>query len=86
MKNIYEVLRQKELDRSRLEKEVAALRVAAQLLLEEAQEAGDHFVGSESTSSASPAALPIRTEQPVAHDTPRPARAVGGEVRVKGWP
>ena len=86
MKNIYEVLRQKELDRSRLEKEVAALRVAAQLLLEEAQEAGDHFVGSAPTSSGSPTALPIRTEQPVAHDTSQPARAAGGEARVKAWP
>jgi hypothetical protein len=33
MRNIYEVLRQKELDVSRLQKEVEALRVAAPLLL-----------------------------------------------------
>ena len=32
MKNVYEVLRQKELQVSRLEKEVEALRVAAPLL------------------------------------------------------
>ena len=32
MKNIYEVLRQKELEVSRVEKEVEALRVAAPLL------------------------------------------------------
>jgi len=32
MKNVYEVLRQKELEVSRLEKEVEALRVAAPLL------------------------------------------------------
>jgi hypothetical protein len=32
MKNVYEVLRQKELEVSRLEKEVGALRVAAPLL------------------------------------------------------
>ena len=35
MKNVYEVLRQKELELSRLEKEVEALRVAAPLLSEE---------------------------------------------------
>jgi hypothetical protein len=35
MKDIYEVLRQKELDLSRLEKEIAALRVAAPLLSED---------------------------------------------------
>jgi hypothetical protein len=33
MKNVYEVLRQKELELSRLEKEVEALRVAAPLLV-----------------------------------------------------
>src|ERR1700694_3457350 len=35
MKNVYEVLRQKELELSRLEKEVEALRVAAPLLSED---------------------------------------------------
>ncbi len=35
MKNVYEVLRQKELELTRLEKEVEALRVAAPLLSEE---------------------------------------------------
>jgi hypothetical protein len=34
MKNVYEVLRQKELEVSRVEKEVEALRVAAPLLSE----------------------------------------------------
>ena len=32
MKNVYEVLRQKELEKSRLQEEVEALRVAAPLL------------------------------------------------------
>ena len=45
MKDIYEVLRQKEHDRSRLEKEVEALRVAAPLLAgdedKEARNAGN---------------------------------------------
>ena len=35
MKNVYEVLRQKELELSKLEKEVEALRVAAPLLSED---------------------------------------------------
>lgn len=35
MKNVYEVLRQKELELSRAEKEVEALRVAAPLLSED---------------------------------------------------
>ena len=35
MKNVYEVLRQKELELTRLEKEVEALRVAAPLLSDE---------------------------------------------------
>jgi hypothetical protein len=39
MKNVYEVLRQKELEISRLKKEVEALRVAAPLL-SEGEEAG----------------------------------------------
>ena len=40
MKNVYEVLRQKELDVSRLEIEVKALRVVAPLL-SEGHDAGD---------------------------------------------
>jgi len=35
MKNVYEVLREKELEVSRLEAEVEALRIAAPLLSEE---------------------------------------------------
>jgi len=35
MKNVYEVLRQKEMELTRLEKEVEALRVVAPLLSEE---------------------------------------------------
>ena len=42
MKNVYEVLRQKELEVSRLEEEVKALRVAAPLLLEDEEAENDH--------------------------------------------
>ena len=37
MKNIYEVLRQKELEVSRLEEEVEALRIAAPLVAEDVE-------------------------------------------------
>ena len=42
MKNVYEVLRQKELEVSRLEIEIEALRVAAPLLLEDGEFQDDH--------------------------------------------
>ena len=42
MKNVYEVLRQKELEVSRLKKEVEALRVAAPLLSEGEEAGNDH--------------------------------------------
>jgi hypothetical protein len=42
MKNVYEVLRQKELEVSRLQKEVEALRVAAPLLSEDTEAEDDH--------------------------------------------
>lgn len=56
MKNVYEVLRQKELELSRLEKEVEALRVAAPLLSED---------GEVEEDDSHP------TLQPAANDTPR---------------
>jgi hypothetical protein len=42
MKNVYEVLRQKELELSRLQQEVAALWVAAPLLSEDGEAEDDH--------------------------------------------
>ena len=42
MKNVYEVLRQKELEKSRLEEEVEALRVAAPLLLADGEAENDN--------------------------------------------
>jgi hypothetical protein len=41
MKNVYEVLRQKELEVSRLKKEVEALRVAAPLVSEDGEAKDD---------------------------------------------
>jgi hypothetical protein len=42
MRDVYEVLRQKELEVSRLQKEVEALRVAAPLLLADGEAEDDH--------------------------------------------
>jgi hypothetical protein len=42
MRDVYEVLRQKELEMSRLQKEIEALRVAAPLLLADGEAEDDH--------------------------------------------
>ncbi len=84
MKNVYEVLRQKELELSRLEREVEALRVAAPLLAE------DNAVLAEATNNkpalANGPQQPIRIPQPAANPAPQPARAVGWEDAGKRWP
>jgi hypothetical protein len=88
MKNVYEVLRQKELELARLEKEVEALRVAAPLL-SDGQESVAEAVNSKPTLTASAAAQqPIRIPQPAAAaGAPQPAaRAAGWEDTAKRWP
>lgn len=88
MKNVYEVLRQKEMELTRLEKEVEALRLVAPLLSEEA-------VGKENMSevkSVMPAA--VNASQPTrmavspspAIAAPQPVRAAGWEDTAKRWP
>ncbi|MEY2395243.1 MAG: hypothetical protein QOF94_1588 [Acidobacteriaceae bacterium] len=72
MKNVYEVLREKEIEVSRVEKEVEALRVVAPLL-SEGEEAGADNKPRRATSSAVDA-------------TPQPDRAVGSEDRTRGRP
>ncbi len=76
MKNVYEVLRQKELELARLEKEVEALRIAAPLLSE------DKEADASSKSAAVPTAVP---QQPVRVPTPAVAAAGGREARPAGW-
>ena len=86
MKNVYEVLRQKELELSRLEKEVEALRVAAPLLSDDKDLSSDTAASAKPTlTTAAPAQQqPIRIPQPaVAQPT---ARAAGWEDTAKRWP
>jgi asparagine synthetase A len=70
MKKVYEVLRQKELEVSRLKKEVEALRVAAPLLSEGEEGRSDNKPRS-ATSTA-------------VNAPPQPDRAAGWEA--KRWP
>jgi len=89
MKNVYEVLRQKELELARLEKEVEALRVAAPLLSDD-KESGIETTLSKPTLASAPAVQqPIRIPQPAvaAAATAQPAaRAAGWEESAKRWP
>lgn len=73
MKNIYEVIRQKELQLQQVQKELDALKMAASLLNDTAaQEAGAAGVGS---TRASGQAIPIEVA----------ARAAASET-TKRWP
>jgi len=85
MKNVYEVLRQKELELTRLEKEVEALRIAAPLLSEEMKESMAE--PPKPTLTATAPQQPIRIPSPaVAAAVNAPARAAGWEDAAKRWP
>ena len=84
MKNVYEVLRQKELELTRLEKEVEALRIAAPLLSEEKETLAEAPKPS-LTTNVPP--QPVRIPQAVAAQSgSQPARAAGWEEAAKRWP
>ena len=86
MKNVYEVLRQKELELARLEKEVEALRVAAPLLSDEKESVTDTAMAKPTLTAAAPAPQqPIRIPQPAVNQVPT-ARAAGWEDTAKRWP
>jgi hypothetical protein len=87
MKNVYEVLRQKELELARLEKEVEALRVVAPLLSDEGKEMAA-TEGAKPTLATAPAVQqPIRLPQPAVNvAAAQPARAAGWEDAAKRWP
>jgi hypothetical protein len=84
MKNVYEVLRQKELELTRLEKEVEALRVAAPLLSDEKETLAEV---NKSNLAATPSPQPVRVTPVVAaQGGAQPARAAGWEDAAKRWP
>ena len=83
MKNVYEVLRQKEMELTRLEKEVEALRLVAPLLSEEKEMA--------EMKSVLPTAVngpqqPIRIPAPPSVPAAQPVRAAGWDDTAKRWP
>ena len=84
MKNVYEVLRQKELELARLEKEVEALRVAAPLLSEEKGEPAAE--SPKPTLTTAPPQQPIRIPAAVAQAVNTAPRAAGWEEAAKRWP
>ena len=86
MKNVYEVLRQKEMELTRLEKEVEALRLVAPLLSEEKEGVSEISKPALATAvnSAQTARIPVPT--PPAIPAPQPVRAAGWEDTAKRWP
>ena len=84
MKNVYEVLRQKELELTRLEKEVEALRVAAPLLSEEKEQLAE---APKPSLTATVPPQPVRVPPVVAAQAANPpARVAGWEEAAKRWP
>jgi hypothetical protein len=81
---VYEVLRQKELELSRLEKEVEALRVAAPLLSDEKE---PQMEAPKPTLTATAPPQPVRIPPVVAAQVANgPARVAGWEDAAKRWP
>ena len=87
MKNVYEVLRQKELELARLEKEVEALRLVAPLLSEEKEsvsEMAKPALAAAVNGPQSSARIPVPSTPPI--PAPQPVRAAGWEDTAKRWP
>ncbi len=87
MKNVYEVLRQKEMELTRLEKEVEALRLVAPLLSEEKEMVSDMAKPTLATAVNGPQAAPrIPVPSLPSIPAPQPVRAAGWEDTSKRWP
>jgi hypothetical protein len=87
MKNVYEVLRQKEMELTRLEKEVEALRLVAPLLSEEKEPVSDMPKPALATAvngPPPPARIPVTSSATM--PAPQPVRAAGWEDTGKRWP
>ncbi len=88
MKNVYEVLRQKEMELTRLEKEVEALRLVAPLLSEELKESASEIAKpalATAVNGPQPAAR-MTVPAPPSIPAPQPVRAAGWEDTAKRWP
>ena len=82
MKDVYELLRQKELEISRLETEVEALRVVAPLLSENQEVShDDQPIATRSTTPSQPTRVPMAVNA-----NPQPEHAAEWKEKVKGWP
>lgn len=86
MKNVYEVLRQKEMELTRLEKEVEALRLVAPLLSEEKESVAEITKPALATAVNGPQTARISVPAPPAMPVPQPVRAAGWEDTAKRWP
>ena len=87
MKNVYEVLRQKEMELTRLEKEVEALRLVAPLLSEEKEAVLDMAKPALATAVNGPQPAPrIPLAATPTMPPPQPVRAAGWEDTAKRWP
>jgi hypothetical protein len=86
MRNVYEVLRQKELEMARLEKEVEALRVAAPLLSDDKDSGQDLPAVKPALATGTSQQQPIRIPQAAVNVAPQTARAAGWEDTAKRWP
>jgi hypothetical protein len=87
MKNVYEVLRQKEMELTRLEKEVEALRLCAPLLSEEKEPMSDLAKPALATAVNGPqptTRIPVSASASI--PAPQPVRAAGWEDTGKRWP
>jgi hypothetical protein len=85
MKNVYEVLRQKDMELTRLEKEVEALRLVAPLLSEEKEgvEMAKPALAA-AVNGPQPARIPVPATATI--PPPQPVRAAGWEESAKRWP
>jgi hypothetical protein len=80
MKDVYEVLRTKELEMENLRIEIEALRIAAPLLSDD----GDNSAGSSSTRWVAPT-RPFQVPQ-AANSDPQPEHAPEWKERTVGFP
>jgi hypothetical protein len=86
MKNVYEVLRQKEMELTRLEKEVEALRLVAPLLSEEKEAMADMAKPILATAVGGGPQATVRIPAAPAIPAPQPMRAAGWDETAKRWP